>query len=63
MRKEKKIDEHFMLACSRGAIKIFYSEKMVGVLTGVGVLNGMNTVFDDVDDNSEIILFISSYKP
>ena len=42
---KKKIDEHFILACSRGAyiIKKFCSEKVVVVLIGVGALKGMNT--------------------
>ena len=44
MRKEKKIDEHFILACSRGAYQNICSEKVMGALIGVGVLKGMNMV-------------------
>ena len=40
----KKIDEHFMLACSRDAYQIVLLRKVVGALIGVGVLKRMNTV-------------------
>ena len=35
--ERKKIDEHFMLACSRGAYQNVCSEKVVEALIWVGV--------------------------
>ena len=45
--ERKKIDEHFMLACSRGAYHFFCAEKVDGALIGVGALKGTNTVLDN----------------
>ena len=42
----KKIDEHFMLACSRGAYQNFLLRESDGALIGVGALKGINTVVD-----------------
>ena len=41
---KKQIDEHFMLACSRGAYQNILLRKSGGALIGVGALKGMNTV-------------------